>query len=230
MKQTKHETKSNDNNTSLQVQTISINEKAELNKSNLTYNNTINKKNCIYTNKNILFKYFGYKKYGNRVRCIFIKPFSKYPLIVIGPHWYFFFLLHIIAIPVLIFISHHLFAYFKNPNMKLMFKILISIITFSFTTLYLINPGIILPNSPKLNENDIHCNICNSYMSAKLHCIHCEYCGICVMNLDHHCMWLGKCVGRYTKVLFYIMLTLICCAYFILFVSVMNYIIAYFRK
>ena len=114
--------------------------------------------------------------------------------------------------------------------MKIVFKIFISIIEICFITLYLINPGIVLPNSPKLNENDTHCDICNSYMNAKLQCIHCEYCGICVMNLDHHCIWLGKCIGKYTKVLFYITLMLICCAYFILFVCIVNYIIAYFRK
>lgn len=32
---------------------------------------------------------------------------------------------------------------------------------------------------------------------------HCDDCGLCIEELDHHCVWVGKCVGRYNLKLFY---------------------------
>lgn len=35
---------------------------------------------------------------------------------------------------------------------------------------------------------------------------HCYDCDLCYLNLDHHCMWMGKCVGPNTLRLFNISL------------------------
>ena len=35
---------------------------------------------------------------------------------------------------------------------------------------------------------------------------HCSDCGICVMGLDHHCVVMGNCIGKYNIVPFYLML------------------------
>ncbi|CAM9608764.1 unnamed protein product, partial [Hapterophycus canaliculatus] len=34
--------------------------------------------------------------------------------------------------------------------------------------------------------------------------IHCTQCGVCVVKLDHHCPFMGQCVGRKTLVPFYL--------------------------
>ena len=35
---------------------------------------------------------------------------------------------------------------------------------------------------------------------------HCNMCGICVENIDHNCIWVGKCVGKNNKFSFDAML------------------------
>ena len=77
--------------------------------------------------------------------------------------------------------------------------------------IYLINPGIpdikqysktILKNqnfSKMKNEekkNYYLCEICNIIINSKDNIEHCEDCGICLRNYDHHCYWTGKCIAK----------------------------------
>lgn len=39
-----------------------------------------------------------------------------------------------------------------------------------------------------------YCDQCN--MSRPLRALHCRYCRRCVLRRDHHCPWLGTCVGQ----------------------------------
>ena len=39
---------------------------------------------------------------------------------------------------------------------------------------------------------------------------HCYDCNACVLELDHHCPWMGKCVGKYNLLYFYSFLWSIC--------------------
>ena len=47
---------------------------------------------------------------------------------------------------------------------------------------------------------------------------HCYECQVCVDDLDHHCPWTGKCIGKRTLFAFH--LFLICLSVHILFVVV----------
>ena len=47
------------------------------------------------------------------------------------------------------------------------------------------------------------CDKCNITIFKSLNISHCVFCNICIKNLDHHCPWIGKCVGKYTKIPFY---------------------------
>ena len=53
-------------------------------------------------------------------------------------------------------------------------------------------------------DEEIHefCQI--HYNNKKVY--HCKYCNVCIEGLDHHCIWIGKCVGRGNIYTFYIML------------------------
>jgi hypothetical protein len=33
---------------------------------------------------------------------------------------------------------------------------------------------------------------------------HCRACNACILELDHHCPWIGKCVGKYTLTAFWV--------------------------
>mmetsp|Transcript_4034 Transcript_4034/g.4159 ORF Transcript_4034/g.4159 Transcript_4034/m.4159 type:complete len:193 (+) Transcript_4034:117-695(+) len=45
-------------------------------------------------------------------------------------------------------------------------------------------------------ENTIYCEICSIYQPERLQIRHCQECDVCILNLDHHCPWMGKCIGQ----------------------------------
>ena len=47
------------------------------------------------------------------------------------------------------------------------------------------------------------CHKCNIILLKSSKGGHCVLCNICIMRYDHHCVWIGKCVGKYNFVLFF---------------------------
>ena len=84
----------------------------------------------------------------------------------------------------------------------------------------MINPGIPKRNyyyktfesQYKGNMEELkRCDKCNITIPTQLKVGHCIYCNICIKNYDHHCLWIGKCVGRYNKIPFYLFIICIIC-------------------
>lgn len=40
------------------------------------------------------------------------------------------------------------------------------------------------------------CKVCNLLIDKELNVVHCCYCNVCCEMYDHHCPWLGKCIGK----------------------------------
>eukprot|EP00904_Undaria_pinnatifida_P002968 jgi/Undpi1/12672/HiC_scaffold_6.g02340.m1 len=56
--------------------------------------------------------------------------------------------------------------------------------------------------------------------------VHCTRCGVCVDKLDHHCPFMGQCVGRKTLVQFYAFIVAIWCLVFYVLAAVGYLVVA----
>lgn len=54
---------------------------------------------------------------------------------------------------------------------------------------------------------------------------HCHYCGVCVDDLDHHCPWSGKCIGKRNIKAFYAFMHALCFQFYYLIGLLVYYLI-----
>ncbi len=144
-------------------------------------------------------------RYGNLM--VFRRNEFGQHRIVIGPHWYIsmvgFTILLVGGLSILIPLW---------PVLSLLVRILfISIFSFTLMIYFLMfisNPGIIPEKIIRDENEDIEdkskysCLRCLALKIQKAH--HCEDCDVCISNYDHHCVWVGKCIGGRNLVLFYV--------------------------
>ena len=170
------------------------------------------------------------RKIGSVKAFFYIKGF---PIIIIGPDCKLLFYLIIYVDKYSIFLFFFsvilyliLSKLFFDKNLEIIVKIekisfLAHIITFIIA--FLLNPGI--PNREyykrkfeKEYKGDfsklIYCDKCNITIPKTLNVGHCIYCNICIQNYDHHCPWIGKCIGKYNRFPFYFFL--ICILFYII--------------
>ena len=110
---------------------------------------------------------------------------------------------------------------FKNNYKEIILVEKISFISYliSFIFCCLINPGIpkrdyyykTFEKEYKGKFKLIKCDKCSILFPKNIKINHCIYCNICIRNYDHHCVWVGKCVGKYTKIPFYLFVISILC-------------------
>ena len=95
---------------------------------------------------------------------------------------------------------------FFSRNSDLIMLKLIKFFYYSFLVsivmTFFLNPGIpgrkYFRKNSKIEEGNTYtfCNKCNLIVPDELNIVHCDHCNICILNYDHHCDWIGKCVGK----------------------------------
>ena len=130
-------------------------------------------------------KIFKYGYIGN----LFVIKYRK-NVFVIGMNYYLNLLIFIIYFFLYFFINYYIFSVnyiaFNVSN----FVLLIALF-FTHIMLTISDPGI--NNSRKYL---VKCSSDKCYINEKKNFIHCCYCDICIRNLDHHCDFIGKCIGH----------------------------------
>ena len=147
---------------------------------------------------------------GSTRICLYIKG---YPIISIGKNILFPLLVCLIICIIYIVIYNYFFIY-SGTFLQKMFNYIFLIYIISHSLAIIINPGI--PSfkyhkniinklkEHKLNELDCtRCNICNLSYKLKDKIGHCYSCNICYYEYDHHCIWIGHCIGKYNKYFFF---------------------------
>ena len=146
---------------------------------------------------------------------------SGEPLIAIGPHWPFTICMMLFMNMFIFFYFHFLKNYLNDTVRKVGLGIsFIQIL--SYILIFLLNPGIpqkdlwienYFKNRNASSSEDIDsyriCNICKIVRRNSDNTVHCEKCNICIKGLDHHCSWIGTCIGiRNYSLFFFFILTL----------------------
>ena len=126
------------------------------------------------------------------------------PKLSIGPHWY----LTIILLILIFFLSSMLYAsiFSHSDSVKIIiffFFILIEYILVLKTALTHVQ---VVMNKKKNIDTGGFCSICNVYFNPNNKVEHCRFCGVCIEKMDHHCVWMGKCVAKNNIFYFYSMI------------------------
>ena len=168
---------------------------------------------------------FGIKfcKIGNVFAFYFDSKNGNKPRICIGPHWY----LSVIANFLILSLAFTMYIAIIRASSenwkKYLYYLFVFLILFFFDRCFLINPGII-QNKKIDNENNGYCTICGIYYNPAFKVGHCCSCNVCVEKMDHHCVWVGKCVAKNNLFSFYAMIGSVIFYYaYIILISIFGY-------
>ena len=133
-------------------------------------------------------------KMGNLITFYFDKNNNFKPKFSIGPNWYMTMILN----SMIIIISFVLYILIVR---KLKFIFRIAFIILSFLSLFGISRAALTHVEINMNKQEdifhnLYCDKCKKYYSRLDKVDHCDFCKVCVIKYDHHCVWVGKCVGK----------------------------------
>jgi hypothetical protein len=130
-------------------------------------------------------------------------PITMVPKYYLGPHFYIFIPTWFVSIGLMIYILSSL-KETASPTL-LGFSIFFSLLFlyYYFKTGFSA-PGIassnIVPDF-SMRSNQRYCVPCRIIRPSGTQ--HCYYCDVCIAGMDHHCPWVGKCIGKDNLCLFY---------------------------
>ena len=164
---------------------------------------TISEKKLMnYKNNNSIYKFVG-----NSIFLFMDK--NDDPLLIIGPEW------PLIACLFSLFNFFYLMIIIKFWNQFSLSNKLVNQISYWIYMISLLYTSLINQGYPKNDEgrrngypkNEYYfCGQCHFYIKKTVFTFHCNKCGICIEGQDHHCAWVGKCIGKNNSISFYIFL------------------------
>jgi palmitoyltransferase len=174
-----------------------------------------------------LFKIYGilFCKMGNLITFNFDKNNNFTPKLSIGPHWYLTLFLNLL----ITFLGSILFYHVIKSLYYLFhygFFILYFCVLFCLNRTAIIHPGNELNKNADINKYK-YCQKCKIYYNPDEKVYHCSFCKVCIQRLDHHCVWIGKCVGKNNVWQFYEMVVVVAIFYIYLIIC---FIIFSFEK
>ena len=205
-----------------------LNLKKEINNDssrNLKINNTNNS----FDNKNELDDEYTINVINPNIERIYNKvhPFlfiNNEPLILITSDIYLF--IFIFSITSFLSIIFYSIKEQKLIYMKIIFILVYLYYTVTYILLMILNPGIPSDKSDRdlheLKRKYYQCTLCNSiiYKENEFITYHCHYCNICVEKFDHHCNFVGKCIGKNNATIFRLWLFSIPCYILVIFMYI----------
>ena len=197
-------------------------------------NNNNNKKYISYTfdkTKYIKTKIFGINFYhiGNILFFGFINDNSE-PLFCIDKLWYCHFIIYLIEFLIYYFANKYLYSQIELWK-QYIFNILLFLFFIVYTSLILINPGIVIKSEiPSDKKNTIYCRKCHLYCLMDRGTQHCYDCNVCVQKLDHHCTVVRRCITSKNFLLFVAMIALFVLIYIFFLICLIFYLIGSFKR
>ena len=154
--------------------------------------------------KIIKFRNHIFIKMGKLITFNFDKKNKYIPKLSIGPHWYLTFILLLIILSLALILYFTIFKRLSMVKKIIFFLFLISVYYFVLYTA-LVHPQVVMNKKKTINEYG-YCTLCKCYFNPYNRVEHCDDCGVCVEKMDHHCIWVGKCVAKNNTRSFYGML------------------------
>ena len=90
-------------------------------------------------------------------------------------------------------------------NKIIIFYLFVISVYFFILRTALIHPKLVM-NKKKTDREYGYCTFCHCYFDPYNKVEHCSDCGVCFEKMDHHCIWVGKCVAKNNTRSFYGML------------------------
>ena len=191
------------NNDNFKLLKVSDNEK------NRNIKRKIQKEENKYSNKTKRYNSNSCKK-GNIYCFLFI---NNCPIFTLGPQYYYPIIIILFNNILFILLFNNIYAR-VNIIFKISAFLLLIIVNLSQIYTVFINPGIpkkiwyindkiinlIMEDENVYKEFNINkyqiCRNCNILIDKYLRIIHCDICNACCEFYDHHCPWIGKCIGK----------------------------------
>ena len=133
-------------------------------------------------------------KMGNLITFNFDKNNNFKPKFSIGPNWYM-----TLTLIITVFIISSIIYCFILKKLHVIFKIIF--LTFQLIAIFCVLRTALIHTEIVMNKfqdqfNNMCCDKCKIYYNSFDKVEHCSICNVCYYKLDHHCVWVGKCVGK----------------------------------